>query len=78
MPASYIPEQSTVVQWYLTVGLGRETNPNQKAEKRSVYGIFRFKKMKEYGIFSEGGGIDEIRDIFKNRNALRTCGSAVT
>ena len=34
--------------------------------------------MQEYRIFSEWGGIEEIRDIFKNRNALRTCGSAVT
>ena len=37
MPASYIPAKITVVQSYLTVALGRETNPSQKAEKRSGY-----------------------------------------
>ena len=71
MPASYGPEKSTVVQWYLTVAPGRETNLSQKAEKPSGYGIFRLKNCRDTGYLA--GGIEEIRDIFRNGSALRTC-----
>ena len=65
MPACYMALEKVpyVVQWYLTVAVGRETNLSQKAEKRSGYGIFR----KIVGIrdfWLEGGGGREIKEIW--------------
>ena len=63
MPASYGSEKNTVVHWYLTVALGRETNPSQKAEKRSGYGMFREKNCKDTGYLARwrGGGGEGLR-----------------
>ena len=40
----------------ITVTLGRKTNFSQKAEKRSGYEIFRFKKCGDTGYLRGGGG----------------------
>ena len=58
LPLTALKKVPYVVQWYLTVALRRETNLSQKADKRSGYGIFRYKKLWGYGIFGwdKGGG----------------------